>query len=225
MGERLPLRSGSPGDSHPFSLSFLIFYSDTVYHVYNQSINFEPIFRSEENYLFFLRKIRQHLLPVADVLCYCLMPDHFHLLLRPSEAGCQPSQIKRLHRRLENPTQDVYQQAFSHQLKIVLSSYTRAINRMYQRRGGLFRSGTKAKPAYIDFAPPGGFPNGVPPGMLIPYLVACFKYIHQNPVKAKLVLEPEDWPYSSAPDYAGIRDGTLCNYQLTEQLLGIRRKI
>ena len=34
-------------------------------------------------------------------------------------------------------------------------------------------------------------------------------YIHNNPVKAGLVLAPEDWTYSSAADYLGIRRGPL----------------
>ena len=30
-----------------------------------------------------------------------------------------------------------------------------------------------------------------------------------------------DWPYSSASDYAGLRNGTLCNQGLAKQLLGL----
>ena len=42
----------------------------------------------------------------------------------------------------------------------------------------------------------------------------CFFYIHQNPLNAGLVDKIEDWPYSSFLDYAGLRNGSLCNKEL-----------
>src|SRR5690606_19034612 len=38
-------------------------------------------FFSRENYLFFTKKIRTHILPHADILAWCLMPNHFHLMV------------------------------------------------------------------------------------------------------------------------------------------------
>jgi len=46
-------------------------------------------------------------------------------------------------------------------------------------------------------------------------------YIHQNPMKAKLVKWMEDWDYSSFKDYYGLRNGTLVNKKLAAQLLDI----
>jgi putative transposase len=43
------------------------------------------------------------------------------------------------------------------------------------------------------------------------YDLMCLHYIHQNPVRAKLVTKMEDWPYSSFSDYCGLRNGTLCD--------------
>jgi len=198
---------------------------NVIYHVYNQSINFEPLFRSEENYLFFLNKIRTHLLPVADILCYCLMPDHFHLMLKPKPDGCAPSNVRRLPKAGESPGEVHYQQELSHQIKIMLSSYTRAFNKRYNRRGSLFKGKTKAKPGYQDFvAEHHEFSVEAPFTRYVPYLRTCFYYIHENPVKAHYALSPEEWPFSSAADYANLREGTLCNYALAEHLLGITRK-
>jgi len=50
-------------------------------------------------------------------------------------------------------------------------------------------------------------------------LLTCFHYIHQNPWKAGLVSKMENWKYSSFSDFAGFRDGTLCNKQLALELL------
>jgi len=51
-----------------------------LYHIYNQGNNQQMIFFNKENYLFFLKKIRIHVLPFADILAWCLMPNHFHLM-------------------------------------------------------------------------------------------------------------------------------------------------
>ncbi|MDA3778747.1 MAG: hypothetical protein PF487_00705, partial [Bacteroidales bacterium] len=45
----------------------------------------------------------------------------------------------------------------------------------------------------------------------------CFNYIHQNPVKAGLVKNAVDWEFSSAVDYAGLRDGKLVNKPLAKE--------
>jgi hypothetical protein len=57
------------------------------------------------------------------------------------------------------------------------------------------------------------------------YDLTCFNYIHQNPMKAKLVEKMEDWPYSSFRDYCGIRNGTLCNKELAVKLLGLNMEV
>ena len=59
----------------------MIFETGDLYHIYNQGNNKQRIFFSRENYLYFLTKINQHILPHADVLAWCLMPNHFHLMV------------------------------------------------------------------------------------------------------------------------------------------------
>ena len=38
-----------------------------------------------------------------------------------------------------------------------------------------------------------------------------YKYIHLNPVKAKLVTKPEDWAYSNYREWVGVRDSVLAD--------------
>jgi putative transposase len=52
-----------------------------IYHIFNQGNNREIIYFNDDNYLYFIKKIRQHIVPYADVLAYCLMPNHFHILI------------------------------------------------------------------------------------------------------------------------------------------------
>jgi len=163
------------------------FKEDCAYHIYNRSN--EILFYNRDNYLFFLRKIRDHILPYADVLSYCLMPNHFHIILTVNAEGVRFSEKKK--------REDM--QLLSQSLGTILSSYTQALNRQIGRRGNLFAHKTKAKilnDAKDDYA------------------LNCFMYVHQNPMLAKLVEKLEDWEFSSFPDYIGRRNGTLINKKL-----------
>jgi putative transposase len=53
------------------------------------------------------------------------------------------------------------------------------------------------------------------------YSTTAFHYIHQNPFAAGMVKNPEEWAYSSYRDYAGLRNGTLCNRDKAYQLLDL----
>ncbi len=55
---------------------------DTSYHIFNHANGFENVFREPENYRFFLEKYRKYILPVAETYAYCLMPNHFHIVVR-----------------------------------------------------------------------------------------------------------------------------------------------
>lgn len=59
----------------------MIFECGSLYHVYNQGNNRQKIFFNHDNYLFFLKKLKRHVLPHADILAWCLMPNHFHLMV------------------------------------------------------------------------------------------------------------------------------------------------
>ncbi len=52
------------------------------YHVYNRGNNKDQIFIEEDNYLYFLILIKKYLLPIADIYSYCLIQNHFHLIIK-----------------------------------------------------------------------------------------------------------------------------------------------
>ncbi len=188
------------------------FTPDTIFHIYNQGNNRQPIFFTEANYLFFLEKMREFILPYGDLLCYCLMPNHFHWLVYVRNVSVK---VAPKGGRGEPVTRTL-----NDSIGILLRSYTRAINIQENTTGSLFRQETKAKDGWEDFNVPPSHPNY---GKLLRnwklYGRTCFFYIHNNPVKALLALRPEDWEYSSAKDYAGLRDDTLCNLELAKKLL------
>jgi putative transposase len=143
-----------------------------IFHCYNRGNNKQIIFFSEENYIYFLRKIRTHIYPHCNVLSYCLMPNHFHLMIH-IPLDCD---LKKL----------------TAEWRIMLSSYTRAINKHKDWSGSLFQQKTKSKEMKTN-----------------EQALICFNYIHQNPIKSGLVSKMEDWKFSSFMDYVDLRGGTL----------------
>ena len=71
-------------------------------------------------------------------------------------------------------------------------SYTKAINKRFQRVGVLFQGQFQAKPILTS-----------------PYLLNLCRYIHANPVKDGLVANISDWQYSNYLEWIGERDGNL----------------
>jgi putative transposase len=92
------------------------------YHVYNRGVDRQPIFRETENYDFLLRRIKQYArsLKIA-VIAYCLMSNHYHLLLR--QDGDTPISVL---------------------MQRVFNSYTKAYNKRYGRQGTLFEGSYRA---------------------------------------------------------------------------------
>jgi putative transposase len=151
------------------------FDNEEFYHVYNRSFNKTKIFYTEENYSYFLRKLNT-IKSICDIVAYCLMPDHFHLLIyipRESEATLQTAQSGQTGIQL-----------ISRKIGTILSSYAQGINKQEKRAGSLFQPKTKAKQLDKENYP-----------------FNCFHYIHQNPHKAGLVNRIEDWRFSSFREY------------------------
>ena len=96
------------------------------YHVYNRGCNRQDIFANEGNYVFLLRRGKSYLKDArVSVIAYCLMPNHYHFLLRSEEDEAIPRFIQRL-----------------------FNSYTQAFNKQQGRSGTLFEG--RAKSVLVD---------------------------------------------------------------------------
>ncbi len=175
-----------------------------IYHIYNQGNHHQIIFYNRENYLFFLRKIRTLIQPYGNILAWCLMPNHFHLMMEVTTSrGATQSRI---------PTELT---DLNHSIGILLASYTRAINIQENTSGSLFRQKTKAICLNeINGISSNWFTSFGATFMNVQilesqYLQVCFNYIHANPVKSALVENPEDWEFSSYADLKESRNGNL----------------
>jgi len=52
-----------------------------IYHVYNHGNAEDLIFREDTNYDFFLKKYGKYIPEIAETYAYCLMPNHFHVMV------------------------------------------------------------------------------------------------------------------------------------------------
>lgn len=152
----------------------------TYYHIFNHANGDEDLFREPENYRYFLQQYHRHIGQVADTYSYCLMPNHFHLLVRikPKEEI-----IKHLpgFKNLEGVAAS---NLLSKQFSNFFNGYTKAFNKKYERRGSLFLKNFKKK-MIADKA----------------YLLSAILYIHLNPVKHSFTKNPEDWKWSTYPTF------------------------
>lgn len=90
-----------------------------TYHIYNQGNNGNSIFFEARNYGYFLELLKKYILPITQIYAYCLLTNHFHLLLR-----------------INDDVDDVKcAQSFSN----FFNAYAKAINKSQERTGSLFK--------------------------------------------------------------------------------------
>lgn len=166
------------------------FVQGLYYHIYNRGNDRQSVFFQPENYLYFLRNVKNYIAPLAKMVVYCLMPTHYHILLR-----MQTSEFFK--------NSEVFSAQISNAMMRLLVSYTKAINKRFERVGSLFQEQFQAEPikAYS-------------------HLLNLCVYIHANPVKDGLVALPEDWIYSNYLEWLGQRDGTLVDREFIQAHFG-----
>lgn len=117
------------------------FAEDEYYHLYNRGIERRNIFLNEKDYLRFAQLlfqcndvnltahastefdgVRRERKPIIEIVSWCLMPNHFHMLAAPLSYGAIS--------------------VFMHRL---LLNYSRYFNVKYKRSGHLFEGPFKAK--------------------------------------------------------------------------------
>jgi len=169
MAYRIPLESGK------------------YYHIYNRGNNGTTLFYEEKNYYYFLDLYAKYTTPVMDTLAYCLMGNHFHVLVKiKSEA--ERTQV----RKNPSPKSKYITLNPSRQLGHVFNSYAQAINKRYGRTGSLFEEAFRRKEVTSEN-----------------YLSQLINYIHKNPVKHGFCQDFKDYPHSSYHSHLSNRQTKL----------------
>jgi putative transposase len=186
-----------------------------TYHLYTHANGSENFFRTDENYRYFLQRYQHYIPLVADTLAYCLMPNHFHFLVRiktdaelisvfknklslyltglDSEkkrdlSGIErglDSEKKRDLSGIDSETKNQLSSLVILQFSHLFNAYTKAYNKVYKRRGSLFTRAFRRKEITSDS-----------------YLTTVIHYIHKNPVHHGFSNDFTDWPWSSYHELA-----------------------
>jgi len=140
-------------------------YENAYYHVMNHGRARQTIFHNEDYFETFLTVLSEaHQRFGVEILCYCLMKNHYHLLLKTPEAN-----LGRVMRHINGV-------------------YTQRYNRLKKTDGPLFRGRYKAICVEADS-----------------YQLQLSRYIHRNPLEAKLVKELDHYAWSSYQYYVRSR--------------------
>ncbi len=140
------------------------------YHLVQRGNNRARCFWDPEDYQTFLRLLLSYgRLHGVAVHAYCLMSNHYHLLVTPDSVTSIPAT-----------------------LHVVSSTYVQYVNRRQGRTGALWSGRHHASVVQTER-----------------YLLACYRYIEMNPVRAGMVARPCDYPWSSHLFNAGGETGWL----------------
>lgn len=148
-----------------------------TYHFYNRGNNQENIFLEERNYNYFLLLIKKYLLPISEIYAYCLLKNHFHLALKIKEKEELPLK---------------YQEKIHLPFSNLFNTYTKSINKAYQRTGSLFQEHPQRNRVEDEN-----------------YLRKLIVYIHLNPQKQKFTDRFDSYKHSSYKSYLSELDTNL----------------
>ncbi|MEA3349403.1 MAG: hypothetical protein U9Q82_02140 [Chloroflexota bacterium] len=170
---------------------------DQYYHIYNRGNNRETLFRQERNYHYFIQLYAKYIYPIADTFAYCLLPNHFHFLVRiksekeilkARKVFTRTANGKHSSKTKETTIQQPKMKPFgfpkisspSQYFGNLFNAYTKAINKVYGRTGSLFEKPFHRKLVTDDN-----------------YFCQLILYIHFNPQKHGLIDDFRLWPFSS----------------------------
>ncbi len=163
--------------------------ADKMFHIYNHAVGKDNFFNSSENYRFFLLKLKEYLQNYIDIYAYCLMPNHFHFVIKVKNGKIVLNEFARATRFSKPPKSDrsdmsksenfipnILSRQFSH----FFNSYAKAYNKENNRMGSLFTNRFKREPIEDQV-----------------YLKNVIIYTHNNPIEAGFVEKPSEWKFSS----------------------------
>lgn len=162
---------------------------NSSYHIFNHANGFENIFIEDENYRFFLDKYNQYILPIAETYAYCLLPNHFHLVVRIRRREVLEEVFRNFKStnfsKVQNfgkveVTDNMIEYYISKQFANLFSCYTQSFNKVNKRRGSLFLKNFRREPIKNKA-----------------YFMNAVIYTHRNPVHHAFCDRYTDWSYTS----------------------------
>jgi putative transposase len=178
-----------------------------TYHIISHAAGNELLFRSEENYRFFLQKYAAYIGPVADTNAYALLPNHFHFLIRiKNQASIQAHfKKKKINNDFATTTAPGFiMQCFSN----FLNSYAKSYNKVYRRMGALFIDYLRR----VEVKSDGQFGSTV-------------FYIHKNPAHHGYCNDLTDWHWTSYKTFLSQSPTMILRNETLDWFGGVERFI
>lgn len=159
---------------------------DRMYHLYHHANGAENLFRTNENYRYFLQRYAEYVSLIAETFSYCLLPNHYHFLIRLRSEDeilnhLDPKNLKRKQWKLEDtPISTI----LANQIGTFQNAYAKTFNKQYERVGRLFRQSFGRKEIKTD-----------------DYFTNVIHYIHANAVHHGFVKNILDWDHTSSHSF------------------------
>jgi len=150
------------------------------YHLFNRGINNQQVFFTDSNYHYFLSLLNKYLSNYCQFLSYCLIPNHFHLVIRINESIQLKEQVI--------SDQEEIGKIFVNQLRSLLITYTMAINNQQKRTGAMFDARYKRLSIESE-----------------EYLKYLLFYCHYNPEKHEIVKNFRNYKFSSYNAFLSVK--------------------
>lgn len=174
------------------------------FHIYNKGVNGINLFYNSGNYEYFLRLYELHINPVADTFAWCLLGNHFHLLVRIKEVeevteGENLTGFQNLSGFEGREKEEKYSLWVSKRFSNLFNAYAKALNKQRDRRGTLFERPFRRK--LVDSER---------------YFRQLVVYIHSNPVHHGFTDNYKDYPWSSYGTIVSAKPTNLQRNQLLD---------
>jgi len=183
-----------------------------IYHVFNHANGSENLFKSRDNFLYFLQLYAKRIQPLAKTFAYCLMPNHIHFAVQiKSKFELMLEWENRFKDSEENGTTppkliNDFPEYVSQRFGKFFQSYSQAFNRQQNRMGSLFIPNFKRKPVTGKI-----------------HLNQNVHYIHSNPVHHGFTKAMLDWEFSSIHAYWLDKQTKLAKGEVLEDFGGLEK--
>ncbi len=150
------------------------------YHLFNRAVGKERLFLSDDNYIYFLGRLKHYILHVADIFAYSLLPNHFHMLARIKSENELIAYFELKKNKPFDPQLHSLADFTMEQFSNCFNAYAKAFNKMYYRKGSLFIDYLKRSEAIQDED-----------------ITSFIFYIHKNAVHHGLTKKIGEWSHDS----------------------------
>jgi putative transposase len=153
---------------------------ENFYHIYNSGNDSCLTFLKPENYFYFLNKLSFYMSDYFDFYCYCLLPNHFHLIIKVKTKEIILGSANKDFSAKKDFAALTPEYFVSEKFRRFFLSYAKSLNKQQNRSGSLFRKNfRRCKIPSVE------------------YMKDLIRYIHLNPIVHEIAKNYQQYEWSS----------------------------